>query len=85
MAAVAAIIIDSVTCSYSSLSSFFLLLQGGDLSNMIKQVREAGKVLEESLILDWFVQLTNAVRYIHHRSARGRGLLSDLVPSAKLY
>ncbi len=34
---------------------------------MIKQVKEAGKVLDESLILDWFVQLTNAVRYIHDR------------------
>lgn len=42
-------------------------MQGGDLSNMIKEVREAGKILEESLILDWFVQLTNAVRYIHSR------------------
>lgn len=34
---------------------------------MIKQLKEAGKHLEESLILDWFVQLANGVRYIHDR------------------
>lgn len=41
--------------------------QGGDLDHMIKQLKEAGKRLGESLIMDWFVQLTNAVRYIHDR------------------
>ena len=51
-----------------------VLLQGGDLSNMIKQVKDAGKILEESLILDWFVQLTNAVRYIHDRRVLHRDL-----------
>ena len=42
-------------------------MQGGDLDHMIKQLREAGKCLEENLIMDWFVQLTNAIRYIHDR------------------
>ena len=48
----------------------FAIVQGGDLDNLIKQLKEAGKYLEESLIMDWFVQLTNAIRYIHDRSVR---------------
>ena len=40
---------------------------------MIKQVKEAGKHLDESLIMDWFVQLTNAVHYIHGRYLIYRG------------
>ena len=40
------------------------------MDNLIKQLREAGKFLEETLILDWFVQLTNAIRYIHDRSVK---------------
>ena len=44
-----------------------MCMQGGDLDHMIKQLREAGKCLEENLIMDWFVQLTNAIRYIHDR------------------
>lgn len=44
-----------------------LYAQGGDLDHMICQLKEAGKKLEESLVLDWFVQLTNAIWYIHNR------------------
>ena len=49
---------------------FLAIPKGGDLDNMIKQVKEAGKVLDQSLVLDWFVQLTNAVRYIHDRYSK---------------
>ena len=43
------------------------LLKGGDLDHMITQLKETGTTLEEALILDWFVQLTNAIWYIHSR------------------
>ena len=33
----------------------------------IKSWKETRKQFEESLILDWFVQLTNAIWYIHER------------------
>lgn len=42
-------------------------VKGGDLDLKIQARRAAGKPFELSLILDWFVQLTNAVRYIHER------------------
>ena len=41
--------------------------QGGDLDHMITKLKETGRMLDESLILDWFVQLTNAIWYIHSR------------------
>lgn len=41
--------------------------KGGDLDLKIQSRKATGKPFELSLILDWFVQLTNAVRYIHER------------------
>ena len=40
----------------------------------IAQWRGAGRAFEESLILDWFIQLTTAVRYIHDRRILHRDL-----------
>ena len=42
-------------------------VKGGDLDLKIQARKASGKPFELSLILDWFVQLTNAVRYIHER------------------
>ena len=42
-------------------------IKGGDLDLKVQARKAAGKPFELSLILDWFVQLTNAVRYIHER------------------
>ena len=38
------------------------------------QWRESGRVFEESLIVDWFIQLTTAVKYIHERRVLHRDL-----------
>ena len=43
------------------------IVKGGDLDLHIQAQKSSGKQFELSLILDWFVQLTNAVRYIHER------------------
>jgi NIMA (never in mitosis gene a)-related kinase len=50
------------------------MVQGGDLDKLLKQLKQNGKTLDESLVLDWFVQLTNAVRYIHDRKILHRDL-----------
>ena len=34
---------------------------------MLKKLKSTNKILDESLIMDWFIQLTNAVQYIHDR------------------
>ena len=44
-----------------------LIIKGGDLDLKIQSQKGTGKPFDLSLILDWFVQLTNAVRYIHER------------------
>ena len=43
----------------------------------IQARKAAGKPFELSLILDWFVQLTNAVRYIHERCGIIFNTMSD--------
>lgn len=48
--------------------------EGGDLDIKIQARKAAGRPFELSLILDWFVQLTNAVRYIHERRILHRDL-----------
>ena len=53
--------------------------KGGDLDEKIRQWREAGRTFEESLILDWFIQLTTAVRYIHERRILHRDLKTRYV------
>ena len=37
-------------------------------------MREEGHVFEEQLLLDWFIQLTTAVHYIHQRRILHRDL-----------
>lgn len=48
--------------------------EGGDLNQKIKQRSEAGKTFSESLILDWFIQLSTALKYIHERRILHRDL-----------
>ncbi|CAI8010361.1 Serine/threonine-protein kinase Nek11 [Geodia barretti] len=43
------------------------LCEGGDLDQKINQWRESGRSFEETLITDWFIQLTAAIMYIHER------------------
>jgi len=50
--------------------------QGGDLDAKIVEWREAGRMFEESLVVDWFIQITTAVRYIHDRRILHRDLKS---------
>ena len=56
--------------------------QGGDLDQKINQWRESGRSFEETLITDWFIQLTAAVMYIHerrilHRDIKTRQVFKD--------
>ncbi|XP_019849874.1 PREDICTED: serine/threonine-protein kinase Nek11-like [Amphimedon queenslandica] len=48
--------------------------EGGDLDYMLKKLKSTNKILDESLIMDWFIQLTNAVHYIHDRKVLHRDL-----------
>ncbi len=48
--------------------------KGGDLDAKILQWRDSGRVFDESLIVDWFIQLTTAVKYIHERRILHRDL-----------
>ena len=53
--------------SNNKYESSLLSLQGGDLDYMLKKLKSTNKILDESLIMDWFIQLTDAVHYIHDR------------------
>ncbi|XP_071823810.1 serine/threonine-protein kinase Nek11-like isoform X2 [Apostichopus japonicus] len=48
--------------------------EGGDLDDMITATKKAGKSLDQSLIMDWFVQLTLAVQHMHSRRVLHRDL-----------
>ena len=41
--------------------------QGGDLDQKIKESKESGRGFDVTLIVDWFIQLTTAIMYIHER------------------
>ncbi|CAM9906574.1 unnamed protein product [Ectocarpus sp. 13 AM-2016] len=45
---------------------------GGDLGDYIK--KRNGRLLDEELIFDWFVQMSSALRYIHERNILHRDL-----------
>ena len=55
--------------------------QGGDLNQKIKQRSEAGKTFSESLILDWFIQLSTALKYIHERLVIKTNIAYHLITS----
>lgn len=43
---------------------------GGDLYTRLQKQR--GVLLDENVVLDWFVQLACAIKHIHDRKARDR-------------
>ncbi|CAN0324950.1 unnamed protein product, partial [Ectocarpus fasciculatus] len=45
---------------------------GGDLGDYLK--KRNGRLLDEELIFDWFVQMTSALRYIHEKNILHRDL-----------
>lgn len=45
---------------------------GGDLEKIIKSRR--GRLISESKILDWFIQLCLALKYVHNRKVLHRDL-----------
>jgi serine/threonine protein kinase len=49
---------------FSSIS-LFSLSQGGDLDGRIKQCRSEGALVSQPQVLDWLVQLTMALKYMH--------------------
>jgi NIMA (never in mitosis gene a)-related kinase len=49
----------------------------GDLKRLIKKTSEAGKMLEESLIWNYFFQIADAVRYMH----KNRIMHRDIKPA----
>lgn len=51
----------------SQVCVYFTHQQGGDLDQKIRQWRESGRSFDEMLIIDWFIQLTTAIMYIHER------------------
>ncbi|XP_074645702.1 serine/threonine-protein kinase Nek11-like [Tubulanus polymorphus] len=48
--------------------------EGGDLDVQISQMNKSGKSFDETLILDWLVQLLLAVQYMHSQSILHRDL-----------
>eukprot|EP01135_Chromosphaera_perkinsii_P002985 Nk52_evm7s232 gene=Nk52_evmTU7s232 len=52
---------------------------GGDLSKAIEITKEAGQTFSEEYILDWFVQLALAIKYIHDRRLLHRDLKTSNV------
>ncbi len=48
--------------------------QGGDLDAKIQLWKQGGRRFDESLIIDWFIQLTTAIKYIHDRRVLHRDL-----------
>ena len=50
---------------------------GGDLYTRIKEQKKQGKLWPEEQIIDWFVQITLAVKHIHDRKILHRDLKSQ--------
>ncbi|XP_064393526.1 serine/threonine-protein kinase Nek11-like [Halichondria panicea] len=48
--------------------------EGGDLDAKIQLWKQGGRRFDESLIIDWFIQLTTAIKYIHDRRVLHRDL-----------
>src|SRR3546814_6435718 len=53
---------------------------GGDLENYLK--KRFGRLLQESQVLDWFVQICLAVKHVHDRSEEHTSELQSLMPSS---
>ena len=71
---------DVMICSATSYTFICVLfLKGGDLDAKINELSKSKKHLEETTILDWFVQLVLAVHYMHTRRVLHRDLKSRLV------
>ena len=41
--------------------------EGGDLAEKIETVKQQGSLIQQQQVLDWFVQLTMALKYLHER------------------
>jgi len=50
--------------------------EGGNLEERIRRQREDGVSLPETLIMDWFVQIVLAMRYVHSQKILHRDLKS---------
>uniref|UniRef100_H3AXS0 non-specific serine/threonine protein kinase n=1 Tax=Latimeria chalumnae TaxID=7897 RepID=H3AXS0_LATCH len=50
------------------------LLQGGDLSCVIRERQNSNKLFSEVQVLEWFIQLLLGVRYLHKRLVLHRDL-----------
>ncbi|ESO98205.1 hypothetical protein LOTGIDRAFT_62743, partial [Lottia gigantea] len=50
--------------------------EGGDLDSKIIETKKKGRYIEEVTVLDWFVQLVLAVRYLHSQRVLHRDLKS---------
>lgn len=48
--------------------------EGGDLDDKITALKKSGKHLEESQVIEWFIQLVLAVQYMHSRRVLHRDL-----------
>ena len=53
------------------------LCEGGDLNGYITDVKERGRTIPEKLVMDWLVQLTLALNYMHQRLVLHRDLKSN--------
>ena len=54
-------------------------LQGGDLDVKITEFKKKGKSFEEKTVMDWIVQLTMALQYMHSRRVLHRDLKTRCV------
>ena len=49
-------------------------MQGGDLDGKITEYKKKGKSFDEKMVMDWIVQLTMALQYMHSRRVLHRDL-----------
>ena len=71
-----------VKCSLTVVSNHGnspLTLQGGDLDQKVRQWKKTGRSFDETLIVDWFIQLTTAIMYIHERRILHRDIKTRLI------
>lgn len=57
--------------------SLFIVMdyaEGGDLAGRIRDARDHGERFSEDQILDWFVQISSALAYVHGKSIMHRDI-----------
>ena len=62
-----------------------MTLQGGDLDGKITEYKKKGKSFDEKMVMDWIVQLTMALQYMHSRRVLHRDLKTRWVVTCTVH